>query len=128
MDNGQLTTEEQAVEEIDTHYTSEIVCPYCGNKHESDGDFHSGHNEFECGACNREFCFEPEYDVSFCSWKMEEELEREIAADEGRVAFYVGNGDEKSADVYRTYADRKRARLADLTAVAPVTEVLPGDD
>lgn len=45
--------------EPDTEYTDDVICPYCGHKHESDSEdssfYTDGDHEFTCHHCSNEF-------------------------------------------------------------------------
>lgn len=63
--------------DINCRFTDTPVCPYCGHKNEYPDDL-SRRGWFEtCGECEREYSVEPEFDVSFCSEKIEDYNDRE---------------------------------------------------
>jgi len=45
--------------EIDTEYCDNIICPHCGNEHESDCEnpifYNDGEHVFQCRYCDNEF-------------------------------------------------------------------------
>lgn len=100
--------------DFDTRYTDKIVCPYCGHKHQPDSDFNDL-SEWECAECEREFAFEPEFSVSFCSWTMEEEIAQRIKNTERTLRFYSKQGKKDEVRIYRAQIDRLRDRLAKLS-------------
>lgn len=103
--------------EIDTQYTDALVCPYCAAKHEPDGEsYWSGTSEYECDACHRTFCFTPDYSVSYCSWTMEKELEREIKCHTRDLEFAQEKGNACAAELFQRRLDSARERLAKLVA------------
>lgn len=102
---------EDREKEIDTYYTDDVVCPYCGCKHQMDCDFHTGDNEYNCAECERDFVFEPSYSVSFCSWTMEEELEQRIKNADRTRRFYEQEGKPESAATYAAQIENYRKRL-----------------
>lgn len=56
--------------DIDCSGTDEIVCPYCGYQFSDSGELADyGGGETQCDECNKNFLFEPDYSVSYCSWK-----------------------------------------------------------
>jgi soluble lytic murein transglycosylase-like protein len=103
--------------DIETRGTDRVVCPYCGNEHETDNDYAPEANEFECGVCDRTFVFEPEYSVSFNSWPLDEHLANEVRTWESTIQYLTEQGrDPKAVKVYAGYLDKARARLAALSA------------
>lgn len=57
-------------DEINCDYTKEIVCPYCGHEHESDGDAYGPQDDdlnLMCRECEKEFIYHTDYDITFCS-------------------------------------------------------------
>lgn len=52
--------------EIDHHYTDELVCPYCGEKHEDDGEMNEP-GEHQCQRCDKHFKYDVDYSKSFTS-------------------------------------------------------------
>lgn len=57
------------VKEINTQYTIEIVCPYCGYEFmDSWEEYDSGTTE--CRECEKEFYFDRDVAVTYCSNKI----------------------------------------------------------
>ena len=58
--------------EIDCDSTDEVVCPYCGYKHENDCDKICNQDEdeeFYCHNCDKVFIYTPYFTVTFSSRK-----------------------------------------------------------
>lgn len=55
--------------EFDTDFTDDIVCPYCGEHHDSTEVRESC--KFDCDECNRVFRVEVDYSVSYSTSKIE---------------------------------------------------------
>jgi len=55
---------------IDTQYTREITCPWCGHK-QSDSWEWDDHGEEECGVCWMPFIHSRFVEVSYCTEKKE---------------------------------------------------------
>lgn len=60
---------ENGHQEIDCHYESEIICPYCATKQSSD-DRHESEDGVECGTCGGIFNLEIEYSPSYSTYKV----------------------------------------------------------
>ena len=58
---------------INCDYTDEVVCPYCGHEQSDSWEYEEYHNPIECGECGKEFKFSRQVEVTYCTWKMEEE-------------------------------------------------------
>lgn len=58
----------------DTEYTNNIVCPYCGEEHEQDGEsgafYNDGEHEFDCGNCHHSFKVETMISFSYTTTKL----------------------------------------------------------
>ncbi len=57
-----------------TMYNKDIVCPYCGRKHEANSENYADQDEEverECYACQKEFVYITDYDITFCTYKKE---------------------------------------------------------
>ena len=64
---------------IDTNFTENVVCPYCGYNHDnSDEWFRDGGNEVEveCEECGKVFIAEADYSVLYISRKKKNENEK----------------------------------------------------
>ena len=99
--------------EFDTQNTPDVVCPYCGEKDTPDSACWAdgGICECECCYCGREFAYEPEFSVSFCSRTMEEELKRKIKNTQRHLAFAEKRGNENDARIYAAQIDGLQKRL-----------------
>lgn len=63
-------------EEIDTKYTRDLICPYCGYAQSEPYElFLSGDDcdGVECGSCERDFDCERHVDISYSSYKINTE-------------------------------------------------------
>lgn len=102
-----------ATKEIDHEYTDELVCPYCGYKHEDDGEMNEG-GDLECYQCEKKFKYEVDYSKSFTSRK---------------VACLNGGNHLWKKEAYPNYPDYKRCRACGSrdagTHVVPVVEKSP---
>lgn len=56
--------------EIDHSYTEEIVCPYCGYEHENSWEWEGSGGREECAECGKEFKWESETVVTYCTEKL----------------------------------------------------------
>lgn len=59
-----------AEEKIDTQYTNEITCPYCGEELGDSWEY-GDNGEIDCGECEKEFYFNRDVDVTYCSSKLD---------------------------------------------------------
>lgn len=61
---------------VDTEYTSNVICPYCGEEHEPDGEDSSFYTEdlhqFDCYNCSNSFNLETSISISYTTSKMED--------------------------------------------------------
>ena len=59
--------------EINSSYTDEIVCPYCGHEFLDswEYDFDHGDIELDCYECGNKFTAYRDVDVTYCTTKME---------------------------------------------------------
>lgn len=55
--------------EIDHEATDEMICPYCGDSTEREGDPNDYSGEHECGECGKIFTCEVDISVSFSTSK-----------------------------------------------------------
>lgn len=57
----------------DTEYTDDIICPFCGEKHEQDSEtrafYEDGSHDFDCGYCNEKFTVETSISYSYSTYK-----------------------------------------------------------
>jgi len=58
--------------EIDTQYTDEITCPYCGYENGDSWEFGVDSDYINCGNCDEEFLCEPQVQISYCTYKRTE--------------------------------------------------------
>jgi len=60
--------------EIETDFTDEIICPYCGTKHEPNGEsavfYSDGDYDFKCEYCSNEFKVNTHVSISYSSTKV----------------------------------------------------------
>ncbi len=62
-------------EDIDHEYTSDLVCPYCGNKESDSWEYRESDGftgEIECGRCEKHYKYETHVDVTFSTKKIKE--------------------------------------------------------
>lgn len=57
--------------EIDHNCTDEIVCPYCGYEHSNSWEYNSDSSKIDCEECGKEFCYDRDYTVTYCTSKVE---------------------------------------------------------
>lgn len=66
-DNEQI--EKFQASETDLEFTDDIICPFCGEKHESDGEsiafYAEGCHDFDCGNCHQTFVVETTVSISY---------------------------------------------------------------
>ena len=55
-------------EEIDSDWTNDLICPYCGHKIHDDGDLEEEGTEL-CSNCEQEFTYQVHYLVRYSSQK-----------------------------------------------------------
>ncbi len=58
--------------EYDTHFTEEVVCPYCGHEYSDSWEFNDYHADITCCECNKKFDFDVHFDVRYCTYKIKE--------------------------------------------------------
>jgi transcription elongation factor Elf1 len=59
--------------EIETEYTKEITCPYCGHEYNESYEFIEHNDKTEdCVVCGKTFCYEVDHDITYTTWKKEE--------------------------------------------------------
>ncbi len=62
----------------DFEYNSEILCPHCGSK-QYDGDGIGNQSaELECDLCEKKFRMEPDFSVTYSTYKIEKENDDDI--------------------------------------------------
>ena len=64
-------------EEIDTDYTRQLVCPYCGHVETDSWEIAAGGGDGDvgttnCGECGREYEYTINVDITYSSNKMED--------------------------------------------------------
>jgi transcription elongation factor Elf1 len=64
-------------EEIDTRYTRDLVCPYCGHVETDSWEMAAGGVDGDvgttnCGECDREYEYTINVDITYCISKMED--------------------------------------------------------
>lgn len=60
--------------EIETRYTRDATCPYCGYENRDSWELHldSGHEiEVDCGKCEKTYLVSCDIDITYCSHKKE---------------------------------------------------------
>ncbi len=65
-------------EEIDSDYTSEIVCPYCGYTQGDSWELPDNSDEEICQGCNSKFSYERNVEVTYSSTKIEKAILTEV--------------------------------------------------
>ena len=61
--------------EIETRYTDEVVCPWCGHQHQDSYEFFQGQGPAEgllCHRCEREFDAYRHFRVTYCTYRAKE--------------------------------------------------------
>lgn len=81
---------------IDHIGTDNIVCPYCGYKHDLDEPFNDG--ERTCRKCHRCFYCKIEYSASFDTEKLEDYLKQKLIENQGRLQSWI--------EYIETYGDK----------------------
>ena len=58
-----------------TDYEDDIICPYCGSKHEADSEtsafYTDGEHDFDCGTCSNSFTVETMVSFTYSTHKKE---------------------------------------------------------
>ena len=54
---------------IDTDYTDEIVCPYCGHKNHDSWEYNDNGGKTECVECGEIFDLVVDIDITYCTSK-----------------------------------------------------------
>lgn len=62
---------------IENHLTREITCPYCGQEFSDSGEYADSDDDRYCDACDHSFSYERQVDVSYTSYRKEEDCEHE---------------------------------------------------
>lgn len=57
-------------EEIDTEYTNNIICPYCGNEDTESYEYHNNDGETNCNYCGEEFYYRRDIEITYCTRKI----------------------------------------------------------
>lgn len=61
-------------DELDTYAEDNVICPFCGQVHESDGEsiefYADGDHEFECSECENTFLLETNVSFSYTTTKI----------------------------------------------------------
>lgn len=57
---------------IDTNYTSETVCPYCGHETQDSWELSGDDGVDECGECEKPFRWARHVGVTYCTRKVED--------------------------------------------------------
>jgi DNA-directed RNA polymerase subunit RPC12/RpoP len=57
--------------EHECRFTKEIVCPYCGFVFKDSWDFDEDSGDIECSGCGKEFSFERNTRVTYCTLRKE---------------------------------------------------------
>ena len=57
--------------EIDHEYTSEIVCPYCGQEESDSWEYQADAGQIYCHNCKNEFKYEREITIEYVTSKLE---------------------------------------------------------
>ena len=58
--------------EIDSEYTDEIVCPYCGNVHADSWEVDGDDGEYDCCECGKTFWYTRNISVDYSTKKLED--------------------------------------------------------
>ncbi len=58
--------------EIDTEYTDEVVCPYCGAEQGESWELADNNDDYDCNECGKVFGYERDIEVTYRSWKKEQ--------------------------------------------------------
>ena len=56
------------VEEFDTSYTEELVCPYCGYEHSDSWEIGDSENSSTCNNCDKNFKFDQQISRTFSTY------------------------------------------------------------
>ncbi|HPM11697.1 MAG TPA: hypothetical protein PK941_14770 [Paludibacter sp.] len=67
---------DDTVNEIDHELTSDVVCPYCGETHYYSDFIFGGYRDgiTTCNNCGKEFKWVADFNVTFCTEKIEQEV------------------------------------------------------
>lgn len=55
---------------FDNKYTSEVVCPHCGNKHSDSWEYSEDEDDLICDECNLSFSMERHRTIEYCTEKI----------------------------------------------------------
>jgi hypothetical protein len=59
----------QIPDEIDTRYTRELTCPYCGCEAGDSWEVSGDDGDYECGDCGETFLYSRHVEVTYCTRK-----------------------------------------------------------
>lgn len=54
--------------ELNTYYTEEIVCPYCGHVHQNSFELTKDEDTMECENCNKEFEYVRNIEITYSTF------------------------------------------------------------
>lgn len=66
---------DEVEQKIDTDYTEEIVCPYCGFEYSKSNEFREDNDILLCDECGEEFEYNRIIHISYCTSKIEDDAD-----------------------------------------------------
>jgi transposase-like protein len=57
---------------IEHAYTNRVICPHCGHEHDGSWEWSEDGEPHTCHACNKQFMWERNVEVSYSTWKVRE--------------------------------------------------------